>query len=197
MNGSASPPPGLDWPEFIKLIAGVVTLLLAALNTFFAISIFRYKDKKDDETKERDLRSSAFRSLVLDYHLEEFYAFFDNVHIHLQKLGKKNVSLNKKEEINNLIVEELVKVRQDFVSLIQTVSDKLYDQTMKDLDGLVDGFTDTIFDGTVNCADAQVFKQHFSDTLASTRTSIVKRFVTYDGTPDEPVNTGLTIYVRD
>lgn len=190
-----TPKANSDLFEIVRTISIVITLIFSLINLIYAVRIFNYKDKKDDILKENELRLSAFRSLVLDYHLDKFYGFFENVEKHLLKLRQPDISIDKKRKINEVIVEELSATRRAFVNLLGAVNEKLYDDTIKDLDAMIDGFTDRIFDGT-DLSNETVFQQFISNELSRTRTKALKRFLTYDGAEDVHPDSSLSILPR-
>ncbi len=191
-----TPKANSDLFEIVRTISIVITLIFSLINLIYAVRIFNYKDKKDDLLKENELRLSAFRSLVLDYHLDKFYGFFENVEKHLLKLRQPSISIDKKRKINEVIVEELSATRRAFVNLLSAVNEKLYDDTIRDLDEMIDGFTNRIFDGTTDLSNETVFQQFISNELSRTRTKALKRFLTYDGAEDALPDSSLSILPR-
>jgi hypothetical protein len=185
-----------DLFEIVRTISIVITLIFSLINLIYAVRIFNYKDKKDDLLKENELRLSAFRSLVLDYHLDKFYGFFENVEKHLLKLRQPTLSIDKKRKINETIVEELSATRRAFVNLLSAVNEKLYYDTLRDLDEMIDGFTNRIFDEINDLSNETVFQQLISNELSRTRTKALKRFLTYDGAEDALPDSSLSILPR-
>ena len=175
------PPSTFSIHDWIRTISIILTFFLAIINLIYAIRIFNYKDKKDDENKERDLRVNWFKSLILDYHLESFYEFFQDTEKELVKLKKSKVTNKDRQQINETIIDKLSLMRKNFIEMLGAVDEKLYSDTLNQLDKMVDCFTETIFDTKINLSDPTVFDEKITNEITKTKTKILKTFFDYKG----------------
>lgn len=175
------PPPTFSIHDWVRTIATVLTLIISLINLFYAINFFWRKDKKEDDVKERDLRISWFKSLILDYNLEHFHNFFQEIDKESQKLKPKKLPDKAKQVINEAIKDQQSFLRKNFVDMLLAVDDELYNSTLKELDKLTDHLTEVIFDSGINLTHAPKFEEEISQKISETKTNILKLFFGYKG----------------
>lgn len=189
-------PQALNWHEIIRTAGTLVTVVLALINLLYAVKIFRHKDKKEDDQKQKDIRAAAFKNLVLDHSLDRFFVYFSEIETKLSELKRKSVSLKTRKEVNEYVLEKSSDLRRNFVDLIRAVSDDLYDDVLSDIDSMSDRFTDDIFQLNLDFSDSTTYDSRISNRLSSTKTTILKRLVEYDGKEDQLLDCGLSILPR-
>ncbi len=167
-----------DW---VRTITIILTFVLSIVNLFYAVIIFYYKDKKEDIVKEKDLKVGWFKSLILDYNLEHFHDFFQDTEKQLEKLKVKNITDKRKETINETIKEYQSSLRKKFLDMLLAVDEKLYSDTIDELDKLIDHFTEVMFNPKINLAHQPRFDEEIVKRLTETRTNILKMFFDYKG----------------
>ncbi len=167
-----------DW---IRTIATVLTFILSVVNLFYAVIIFYYKDKKEDVEKKKDLNVGWFKSLILDYNLEHFYNFFQDTEKQLEKLKSKTLTHKAREKINETIKDYQSTLRKNFIDMLLAVDEKLYSNTINELDKLIDHFTEVMFDTKINLSHQPSFEEEVAKKLTETRTNILKMFFDYKG----------------
>lgn len=188
-----SPQQSHNWHEIIRTIGTLVTVVVSLINLIYAIKIFRYKDKKEDAQKQRDIRTAAFKNLILDQTSEHLFVYFKNLESELLKLRQSGISTDEKQRINQYVIEQSAELRRDFVDSMRAVSDNLYDQILKNLDRMSDSFTNDIFNDDIDFSNYAVFDMRISNCLSATRTNILKCLIAFDGAEDDLPATGLSI----
>ena len=144
------------WGEVIRTIATIVTVVLASTNLVYAIKIFRYKDKKEDSQKEKDIRAAAFKNIILDKGLDAFFEFFKTIETRLLELRETSISLERKQEINQFVIDQANELRQGFVDTIRSVSENLSDRILRHRDPTTDRITEEIFNEDCDLSDQQL-----------------------------------------
>lgn len=67
----------------LDVVYKIAMILIAAFNAWFAYTIHKLKNKKEDDFKEADRKIALLKTLILDYNLKFVYEFFDNLEAHL------------------------------------------------------------------------------------------------------------------
>lgn len=166
---------------YLDILSKVATVLIAALNLFFAIKFFQFKTKKDDADKENDRRIQWLKSLILDHNLKHFYEFFEMLDIELYKLKQNGLSDENKKEIDSKIAEQFIFLRRKFIDILLAVDSELYEFFITSSDDLQDHFTNAIFDQGINLAHQSKFDEVISEKLMKTKTEFIKKLFNYRG----------------
>ncbi len=167
--------------DLVRTISTVITLIFSATNLIYAIKFFRYKDKKEDEVKEKDLRVSWFKSLILDYNFEYFNNFFQEIDVELQKLKQKQTTDKQKEQIIETVLDKQRFLRGNFIEMLSVVDGQIYEQTLGKVDKLTDEITETVFDSKVSLTNEQKFEELISQKIIETKIEILKLLFGYKG----------------
>lgn len=122
-----------------------------------------------------------FKSLILDYNLDHFYKFFQETDFELQKLKSNTLTLKAKQKINETIKDHQISLRKNFVDMLLAVDKNLYNDTLNELDILVDYFTEIMFNPDILLTQSEGFEAHISQKLIETKTNILKIFFGYKG----------------
>lgn len=89
----ATPSPVLQevhWTDWLDIVYKIAMVLIALFNIWFAITIHKLKNKKEDNFKEADRKIALLKTLILDYNLKFVYDFFDSLELHLRNVLKIN-----------------------------------------------------------------------------------------------------------
>ncbi len=179
--------------EMLKIIISVITLVLSIINLGYAIAIFRYKNKKDDHLKAKDLRIAAFNNLIIAPNLSLFFEFFTKIEDELQKLLNPEISDKDKQLLNQFMVQELIVLRLRLLDLFRAISYQMYDRAKSTLDNIVDDITNKMFDESLNLSNQEEFREHILGPLSMSRTAVLTQLVAFDGSEDPPSSTGLSV----
>lgn len=165
----------------LDVFAKISMVFIAIFNLIFAIFIFYFKNKKDDNEKEKDRRLVWLKSLILDQNLKYFYEFFDLLEVDLIKLKEPNLIDDDKISIETKIADHFIKFRRKFIDLILAVDEQLYDKFINSSDELQEHITRAIFDSGINLSHSPKFDEILSEKLTTTKTDLVKMFFDYRG----------------
>src|SRR3954468_19089222 len=98
--------------EIVRVVASLATIVLAIVNLLFAIYIFWRKERTDKADKRRDIHIAAFKNLILDYTLDNFYAFFANLETIAHTLTDETCSDDLKKSAEAGFAAEQIEVRR-------------------------------------------------------------------------------------
>jgi hypothetical protein len=157
------------------------TVCIAIFNAFFAVKIFRMRDRKDDTEKERDRKIQLLKTLVLDHNLQHFYKIFDEIEIQLCSLKKPNLTNDEKQEIDINIGDLFIKLRRKFYDSLISIDITLYESIGKYADELQTHFTNTIFDQGINLSHSPKYDELIQEVMINTKSEIIKKLFNYRG----------------
>lgn len=146
----ATPPPVLqeahciDWLDVVYKIA---MILIAFFNAWFAFTIHKSKNKKEDHFKEADRKIALLKTLILDYNLKFVYDFFDDLELHLNELKKEDAD---KRKIESDIQADFKRLNEKFINLLSAVDNELYGKILQIGDNCRDQLVSNIGDAGVN-----------------------------------------------
>ncbi len=175
----------LDWLTFIldliKILAPIATLIISIINLRYALWMFRYKNQREDEDKDRGRQIDWFKKLVLDHNLSQFYGFFENLEVECKKLNDDNCSLEVKKQIESANLEQQIILRRNFIETLSIVDESLYDYTLEKIDTLIENMNGSIFNQGINLTHKPMFEDKILIPISETRKDILKRMFEYRG----------------
>lgn len=167
--------------SLIDNVAKMATILIALANIFFAYRIFEFKDRKEDDQKERERKMQMLKTLILDHSLKDLFTFFDEISSELRILKNNSLSVQEKIQIDLKIQEKIVNVRRKFIDLLIAIDNTLYDSILKSLDLLQEHITKSLFDEGINLSHEPKYNEIIEVKLTSVRTDIIKSLFNYKG----------------
>lgn len=184
-QNSLEPKETTDWLTFIleliKTLAPIATLIIAIFNLKYTLWMFRYKDSKEDEERNRNRKIDWFKKLILDYNLTNFYEFFENLETELSNLKTENPSEKTKRSVESAILEQQINVRRRFIDTLIAVDEPLYDYVLEKVDELIDNINKAIFDEGIKLSHNPMFQDRVLKPISETRTDILKKMFEYKG----------------
>jgi hypothetical protein len=172
-------PEPIPSPDYLDIAFKSATILIAAINVFFAVRIFRVKTKKDDTDKDRKIQQ--LKTLVLDHNLKHFYDFFDKIEVELAALKQPNLTDEQKKDIDDKVGDHFISVRRKFTDTLLSVDQSLYDSTLGLTDKLQEYLSLSMFDAGVNLSHAPKYDEIISEKLTTTKTDIIRKLFSYRG----------------
>ncbi|EDS16997.1 hypothetical protein [Bacteroides stercoris] len=146
----ATPSPVLQevhWTDWLDIVYKIAMILIALFNIWFAITIHKLKNKKEDNFKEADRKIALLKTLILDYNLKFVYDFFDSLELHLNELKTKEAN---KRNIESDIQADFKKLNEKFINLLSAVDNGLYGKILQIGDDCRDKLVTNIGDAGVN-----------------------------------------------
>lgn len=166
---------------YLDITAKGATVIIAALNFYFAVKFFHVKNKKDEADKEKDRRIQWLKALILDHNLKYLYAFFDDLETELARLKQNGLSVDDKQAIDGAIGNHFIALRQRFIDILLAVDSRLYDGFMRFSDDLQGHLSEKIFDEGINLAHTKKFDEEIKSKLVATKTDLIKTLFNYRG----------------
>ena len=172
---------GMPLVEWIKVGANIATVLIALVNIAFAVYFFVRKDRKENKDKKRDIHIAWFKNLILDYTMEHFYGFFENLESIMDGLAGGSPSRLDKQNAEAAILAEEIKLRKKFIDTLLAVDSVLYQRAIDAVDQLTDELKASIVDPGINLSHKPKFEEKVLKPLSETRTDILKLLFAYEG----------------
>lgn len=157
------------------------TIFIALFNAYFAVKIFRLKDKKEESEKEKDRKMQLLKTLVLDHNMKNYYSIYDSIENELLNLKKANLTVPDKKGIDLTLSDFFIQLRSKFYDSLLAIDDDLYDYVKNNLDELQTSFTETIFDPGINLSHTPKYDELISQKLTTSKTEILKKLFNYRG----------------
>lgn len=158
----------------------IAMILIAAFNIAFALYIFKVKNKKDNDSEEKNRRIGFLKTLVLDHSMIDLYRFFSLIDIETLRLKSKLSKLEKKE-VNDAIIAFGIELRQRFIDPLIAIDNGLYSNVLHAVDELIDGITNCIYDEGINLTHKPKFEEQINQKIQKTKTSIISTLFSYKG----------------
>jgi hypothetical protein len=167
--------------DYLDIAFKTATICIALFNAYFAIKIFKDKNKKEDTEKERDRKIQLLKTLVLDHNLEYFYTIFDEIENELEKLKLPNLTDQDKLIIDSNIQDLFIKLRRKFYDSLLAIDETLYNNIENRCDELQSHFSLTIFDQGINLSHIPKYDDLINEKLIDSKTEIIRFLFSYRG----------------
>ncbi len=169
-------------------IADISQVIIAIANLFLAGYVLIYqirKDKKtDNETarlNEQNIKLQWFKELIVQPNMGIIETFYSNLHLIKSKINSNELTIEEKEDINNFVKAELAKLRKSFVDVLQLVDKRFADHLLKNLDELVDGITNAIFNDELKLKVSSVYEKNIGSKISYSRNNLISQLYNYKG----------------
>lgn len=169
-------------------IADISQVIIAIANLFLAGYVLIYqirKDKKtDNETarlNEQNIKLQWFKELIVQPNMDTIAVFYSNLHTIKSKINSNDLSIEEKEDINNFVKAELTKLRKSFVDVLQLVDKSFADQLLQNLDELVDGITNAIFNDELKLKISAVYEKNIGSKISYSKNNLISQLYNYKG----------------
>lgn len=156
----------------------IAMILIAIFNAWFAYTIHKLKNKKEDDFKEADRKIALLKTLILDYNLKFVYEFFDNLETHLSGLNEREAD---KRIIESHIQADFKKLNEKFVNLLSAVDRKLYDKILNISDACRDELVANIGNEGVNLYVESQYKKLIKKPHDDIKRKILSELFGYKG----------------
>ncbi|GGK41307.1 MULTISPECIES: hypothetical protein [Flavobacteriaceae] len=164
-----------------EIIEKLSTIIIAACTLVLSFYIYYYQLKKDN----KNLKLDWYKVIIIESKFEDFFNFFEGLNLTLIPMkNNPNLSVNDKERINTAMVNSLIELRLDFITLLLSVDDMLYQCVLTQFDELVDGITTKLSNEDLNLNDPEIYDEEISKHISQYRTQLLKIFVEFRGDND-------------
>lgn len=172
------PKPDIDWWDRITKIS---TIVIAGCNLFLVVFLWNRKNKRDDRDKERDRKLALLKTLILDHHLTDFYECYKNLNNDVEALKTVNPAEGFKFKVYEKIESSFISLREQFIELLLSVDQDLYDSLLMLSDELQDNLANAIFDEGILISNEIKFNELIAQPIAETRTKMIRVLFEYRG----------------
>lgn len=162
----------------LDVVYKIAMILIAAFNAWFAYTIHKLKNKKEDDFKEADRKIALLKTLILDYNLRFVYEFFDNLEAHLSGLNERKAD---KRAIESHIQADFKRLNEKFVNLLSAVDRKLYDKILDISDSCRDKLVTNIGNEGVNLYVEAQYKNLIKKPYDDIKRTILSELFGYKG----------------
>jgi hypothetical protein len=174
-------PPTTETIDYLDVSVKIATVLIAACNVFFAVRLFKIKNKRDDIDKEKDRKIQWLKTLILDHNLKFFYEFHESLDLELRSLKQEGLTDDQKEHIDAKIGDLFINLRRNFTDTLLAIDINLYNSIVETTDHFQKILTDTIFDQGINLAYAPKYDEVISEKIVVSKSEVLKKLFRYRG----------------
>lgn len=177
-GGSGSLNTSNSFLYYLDYVYKIATVCIASFNAWFAYVIFKFKDKKEDETKEADRRLVLMKTLVLDYNLKHMYTFFDDLIVHLAELRQCDAD---KRSIEQYIQTDFKSLNEKFINLLAAVDPNLYSELLRKSDNYRDKLVENIGDEGINLYVPEKYSELIEKPYSKFKQDLISSLFNYKG----------------
>lgn len=177
-----------EWTMTLSDYSDISQVLIAAINLFLAGYVIIYQIKKDQQDSnhtaqlnEQNIKLQWFKELIVQPNHKKIDAFYINLHSIKEQIDSNDLSINRKEDINNFIKAELTVIRKSFVDILHSIDKELGDKVLKNLDNLVDSTTDAIFNDELKLKNASVYEKEIGSKIEYSKSDLISTLFHYKG----------------
>lgn len=148
--------------EWLDVICKIATVIIALVNIIFAFIIFNRNRKRE-----------LVKTLVLDYSIQHFYKYFEDLDLELCKLKTQCNKGTKKEIEKN--IQSLGRIfEQRFMDLFLHINQDLHKKLKNKIDDMMGEIMESIFDEGINIYVESQYNDKIANKVIVTKASIIK-----------------------
>lgn len=154
----------------------IAQIILAVASLALAFYIFIYQRNKDNRTEfqtaqlnDQNIKLQWFKELIIHPNLPGIQSFYDHLYTIKDKIDSNDLIEEKKIEINTFIKKELSDLRKTFVDLLQATDPAFAKMTKDNLDNLVDGITEAIFNDELKLNNSTTYEKFIGSKITYSR----------------------------
>jgi hypothetical protein len=172
----------------LKDLAQVSQVIIALANLFLAGYVLFYQIRKDRKTEfqtaklnEQNIKLQWFKELVVQPNMEIIELFYTNLHTLKEKISSNDLTTEEAEDINEFVKGELSKIRKSLVDVMQLIDKQFAEQLLVNLDELVDGITNAIFNDELKLKNPNVYDKHIGSKIHYSKNNLFAQLYNYKG----------------
>lgn len=163
-------------------------VLIAIVNFGLACYIFFYQIRKDRKSElatakinEQNIKLQWFKELIVQPNLHAIQNFYSQIQTIKNKITSNDLSEEEKQQINNFIKAEMVILRKSFVDVLLQIDNKLATTIMENLDNLVDGITNSIFNDELKLKNHVTYEKYIGGPISYSKNNLIATLYNYKG----------------
>ncbi len=180
-------------------VSSVANIIIAAISLGLAYYIFIYrknKDRADDASQnkkeqinkidaaklqEQNIRLQWFKELIIQPNLDQINSFYTQLHSLENRIESISLTEEQKIELASFIKTEQSNLRKSFVDVLLGVNPSLYQEVIDNLDNLIDGITNVIFNDGFNLTHKTTFEREIATKISNSRNDLIRMIYNYKG----------------
>ena len=169
-------------------LSDLAQIFIAIANLFLAGYVIFYQIRKDRKTEnetarinEQNIKLQWFKELIVQPKMEAINQFYSKLHTIQNMINSNDLSIEKKEEINNFVKAELSIVRKSLIDVLQLVDRKFAEELLANLDTLVNGITDAIFNDELKLKVSGVYEKNIGSKISYSKNNLIAQLYNYKG----------------
>lgn len=170
-----------DMADWSQVLIALVNLFLAGYVIFYQIK----KDKKSEndtaKLNEQNIKLQWFKELVVQPNMKEIIEFYHNLNTIDSKINSNDLTDEEKEDINEFVKSELSKLRKSFVDVLFLIDKNFAEQLMTNLDELIDGITNSIFNDELKLKNPVVYEKNIGSKISISKNKVLAQLYNYKG----------------
>ncbi len=167
-----------DWAQVFIAIAN---LILA----FYLLIYQRERDTKNENStallNEQNIKLQWFKELIVQPNMTEIILFYSNLHTIDSKINSNDLTDEEKQNINEFVKLELSKLRKSFVDGLFLIDKEFAQQLMSNLDELIDGITNVIFNDELKLKNPTVYEKNIGSKISVSKNKVIAQLFNYKG----------------
>ena len=167
--------------SWIEIVCMIATVTIALVNVSLVIYMFVKNRNRDVFSKEKSRKLNLLKTLVLDYCMHSFYDFYRDIDNEVENLKNKDIDNEIKKKINEKLLFYGKILEQKFTDLFIGINPNLHERIKQEIDNLLDGFTENIFDENINIYTQENFSRLITNRIIDSKTQIIKILFGYSG----------------
>lgn len=167
--------------SMLDYIYKISMIVIASVNVIFAFFIFCRNNKEQAKSRVKSQNIDWFKSLILNHHLDDCYAFYTNIHKESENIKKATSDINDRIQTNENLAVLFSNLRIKTLELFSVADDKLYKNLLKDLDKLQDLLSEKMSDIRIDFSVSDNFDKFIEKEIFKSRTLFVKTLFSYKG----------------
>lgn len=175
-------------PQFWSAISHVSIALIALFNIIYTVYFFSYQKKKDREAelkreklKTQNVTLSWFKELIIKPQWINVEKYFEKILNESEGFNQKDLSQSQKKEILEDIKHHTSNIRKSFVDTLQAVDKQLYEKVRNNMDNLIDGIAEDIFNEGINLNHRNTFEDKIHNKIIYSRNDLINLIFSYKG----------------
>lgn len=170
-----------DFSDLAQVIIAGVNLFLAGYVVFYQIRKDKKSESETAKLNEQNIKLQWFKELIVQPNMKSINAFYDNLNTIRDRITSNDLTNDQKEDINNFVKQELSVLRKTFVDVLLLVDKKFSDKLLANLDELVDGITNSIFDDELKLNLESVYEKAIGQKISYSKNNLIAQLYNYKG----------------
>lgn len=163
------------------VIVEVATVVTAFISVCLAYRVYVWTKQDTEHQTEQQRKLEMLKTLVLDYRMNLFYQFVDQISTNAEKLTRCS-NKSERKTINEELLTDFYSIRLRFLETLKIVdSDLLYTPCLRILDKLSDSLSEIIADEEVDFSQEPVFREKIKMPIHNANVEILRILFSYTG----------------